>query len=217
MILYRPVGFEELLLIYRAGMRRFPPRLPEQPIFYPVLNVGYAEQIARGWNTTSGSMAGYVTEFEVDDAYARSFEVRQVGAREHQELWVPAESLDEFNSHIFGLIHLVGAYFGPAFVGLVPAAFSLRGKSARDQLDALRGIHGYNLMDFHGEVTANHEAVFAHFPFWEQLTSERADSRPEGKSLLTAIGHVWSGAFPSIHLGLQPPRASSEKSGAVPP
>jgi|GEM_PF-5975562 len=22
----------------------------------------------------------------------------------------------------------------------------------------------YNLMDFHGEISANHEAVFAHFP-----------------------------------------------------
>ncbi len=39
MILYRPVGMDELRLIYGAGMRSFPPRLPEQPIFYPVLKV----------------------------------------------------------------------------------------------------------------------------------------------------------------------------------
>lgn len=211
MILYRPAGIEELLLIYRAGMRRFPPRLPEQPIFYPVLNAEHAEQIARDWNTTSGSMAGYVTEFEIDDLYASSFEVRKVGARKHQELWIPAESLDDFNSHILGSIHLVGAYFGPAFAGVVPSAFSLRGKNARAQLEALRGIHDYNVMDFHGEVTANHEAVFAHFPCWEQLTTGGAAPGPEERPLLAAIRQVWAGAFPSIPLGLQPLRSRSEK------
>ena len=36
----------ELRLVYEAGLKAFPPRLPEQPIFYPVLNFGYAEQIA---------------------------------------------------------------------------------------------------------------------------------------------------------------------------
>jgi hypothetical protein len=194
------------LLIYRSGMRRFPPRLPEQPIFYPVLNAEYAKQIAQGWNTTSGSMAGYVTEFEVDDGYASSFQVRQVGAREHQELWVPAESLEEFNRHMLGPIELMGAYFGPDFVGVLPTAFSLRGKNARAQLDVLQGIHGYNLMDFHGEVTACHEAVFAHFPYWEQLMAGGGDPRFQGKPLLDAIRQVWSGAFPALHLGLQPPR-----------
>jgi hypothetical protein len=35
--LWRPVGPAELALIREAEMRAFPPRLPEQPIFYPVL------------------------------------------------------------------------------------------------------------------------------------------------------------------------------------
>lgn len=47
MILYRPVGLEALRLIYDADMRAFPPRLPDQPIFYPVTNDGYAKQIAK--------------------------------------------------------------------------------------------------------------------------------------------------------------------------
>ena len=38
MILYRPVGLEELELIYDSGMKAFPARMPKQPIFYPVLN-----------------------------------------------------------------------------------------------------------------------------------------------------------------------------------
>lgn len=36
MFLYRPVGLEELKLIAASNFRAFPPRLPEQPIFYPV-------------------------------------------------------------------------------------------------------------------------------------------------------------------------------------
>lgn len=72
MILYHPVGLEELRLIYESGLREFPPRLPEQPIFYPVLNLEYAQQIARDWNTKSRHFAGYVTRFEVEDAYIAS-------------------------------------------------------------------------------------------------------------------------------------------------
>jgi len=67
MQLYRPVGLIELQRIYESRMQAFPPRLPEQPIFYPVLNFTYAAQIARDWNTKSHSFAGYVTEFTVDD------------------------------------------------------------------------------------------------------------------------------------------------------
>ena len=46
MILYRPIGEAERVLIEKSGYTKFPPRLPEQPIFYPVLNEQYAEEIA---------------------------------------------------------------------------------------------------------------------------------------------------------------------------
>ena len=49
-VLFRPVGENELRLIAESGFRSFPPRLPGQPIFYPVLNEEYATQIARDWN-----------------------------------------------------------------------------------------------------------------------------------------------------------------------
>lgn len=45
--LFRPVGPKELELIKASGWRAFPPRLPDQPIFYPVTNHAYASQIAR--------------------------------------------------------------------------------------------------------------------------------------------------------------------------
>jgi hypothetical protein len=116
MILYRPVGLKELELIALAEFKAFPPRLPEQPIFYPVLNFEYAEQIARDWNTKSSPFAGFVTRFEVEQTYAVKFEVHTVGNKTHQEVWVPAEELDEFNRHLVGQIEVVAAYYGEQFI-----------------------------------------------------------------------------------------------------
>jgi hypothetical protein len=104
-ILYRPVGPEELALIKEAGWKKFPPRLPEQPIFYPVMNEEYAIQIARDWNVPA-SGSGYVTKFAVRADYVKKFEIQNVGGEIHNELWVPAEELSEFNDNIVGLIEV---------------------------------------------------------------------------------------------------------------
>jgi hypothetical protein len=45
--LWRPVGPKELELIRQSGMRAFPPRLPDQPIFYPLLTRVCGEDRAR--------------------------------------------------------------------------------------------------------------------------------------------------------------------------
>ncbi len=107
MILYRPVGTAELELIEQSGYASFPPRLPDQPIFYPVLNEEYACEIAEKWNTRSADGKGYVTRFTVDDEYVRRHAVQTVGNRRHQELWIPAEELDTFNDHIIGPIEVI--------------------------------------------------------------------------------------------------------------
>ncbi|MEP1572584.1 ADP-ribosylation/crystallin J1 [Roseibium album] len=104
--LFRPVGPDELKLIEDSGWEAFPPRLPEQPIFYPVTNEEYAAQIARDWNTKHGSRQGYVTRFDVNADYVSKFDRKIVGGRQHEELWVPAEELEEFNSKIVGLIEV---------------------------------------------------------------------------------------------------------------
>lgn len=111
--LFRPVGLNELKLIEDSGWKAFPPRLPEQPIFYPVTNEAYAAQIARDWNTRHGSKQGFVTKFDVEAAYAAKFDRKIVGGRQHEELWVPAEELEEFNSKIVGPI-VVTQKFEPA-------------------------------------------------------------------------------------------------------
>ena len=112
MQLYRPVGEIEYQLVRKNGFKAFPPRLPEQPIFYPVLNQEYASEIASKWNTAdkASGYRGYVLAFTVDDAYVSRYPVQTVGAARHQELWVPAEELEEFNRHIIGLIEVTNIY-----------------------------------------------------------------------------------------------------------
>src|SRR3954464_4655638 len=109
--LYRPVGPKELELIERSEWRDFPPRLPEQPIFYPVLNEDYATQIARDWNVKE-SGAGFVTRFEVDADFASRYPVQTVGGAVHQELWIPAEDLADFNRHLVGTIEVIAEFRG---------------------------------------------------------------------------------------------------------
>ncbi len=107
--LYRPTGSAELALVGGSGWREWPPRLPEQPIFYPVLNEEYARQIARDWNAKRSSV-GYVTRFRVRADYLRRYTVEQVGARVHVEYWIPAEDLPEFNRNIVGTIDVIAEY-----------------------------------------------------------------------------------------------------------
>ena len=111
MILYRPVGTKELELIVQSGNKAFPPRLPDQPIFYPVLNEKYATEIASNWNVKyNDDHKGYVTEFEVEDEFSSKYEPHVVGADYHRELWVPAEELEDFNKHIIGNIKVIKEY-----------------------------------------------------------------------------------------------------------
>jgi hypothetical protein len=119
--LYRPVGPRELDLIRDSGWTRFPPRPPEQPIFYPAENLEYATQIARDWNVKS-SGEGHVVRFAVDAAVLSKYPVQQVGGRTHRERWIPAEDLDAFNDAIVGAIELIASYPCPA-AGDAPERF----------------------------------------------------------------------------------------------
>lgn len=102
--LWRPVGPEELALIEATG--RFPPRLADQPVFYPVCNERYAREIAERWNLPA-SGAGFVTRFRVRAEVAARYPVQVAGRAYHEELWVPAEELDAFNAAIVGAVEVV--------------------------------------------------------------------------------------------------------------
>lgn len=114
MVLYRPVGQQELDLIRASGNTAFPPRLAEQPIFYPVLNEEYAVQIARDWDARyNAPPIGYVTRFSVRAGYLERFEVYTVGAAAmHQEYWIAAGELGTFNANIMGQIEVIAEFRG---------------------------------------------------------------------------------------------------------
>jgi hypothetical protein len=105
-VLWRPTGPEEWELVRQSGWHAWPPRLPEQPIFYPVLDEEYAIKIARDWNAPHHGV-GYVTRFRVESEFLQRYPVQQAGGKTILELWVPAEELDEFNAHIVGPIEVV--------------------------------------------------------------------------------------------------------------
>lgn len=107
--LWRPTGPEELALIEASGWREWPPRLPGQPIFYPVLNEEYATMIARDWNVKN-SGSGYVTRFKVRRSFLDQYEVHQVGGRTIVEYWIPAEDLPALNANIVGAIELISEF-----------------------------------------------------------------------------------------------------------
>lgn len=104
--LWRPTGPQELVLVEASGWHRWPQRLPDQPIFYPVTTREYAERIAREWNVPAFGV-GYVTRFDVARAFMDRFAVQQAGGSGLTEWWVPAEELDDLNDHIVGTIEVV--------------------------------------------------------------------------------------------------------------
>lgn len=115
--LYRPIGEKELVLIIESGYQKFPPRLEWQPIFYPVLDQAYASEIAEKWNTRDefGNYLGFVTQFDVLKEIADQYPAQNVGARNHNELWVPSEELETFNQAIVGKIEVIKVFIGNDF------------------------------------------------------------------------------------------------------
>ena len=115
--LYRPVGEKEMILIIESNYKKFPPRLEWQPIFYPVLDEDYASEIAEKWNTRdeAGNYLGFVTEFEVLEDEVNKYPAQNVGARNHNELWIPSEELEAFNLAIVGIIEVKKVFIGNEF------------------------------------------------------------------------------------------------------
>lgn len=203
MILYRPVGLHELQLIYESGLTAFPPRLPEQPILYPVLNIEYARQIAFDWNAKIEPYAGYVTEFEVEDKYVSQFERKIVGGRQHEELWIPAEKLDEFNQHIIGKIKVVDAEFGEKFIGFIGESTSLKGKDAVTQFVLIANTFDYSPMDVYAEIIVNKTAIFLNYLFWQKHDfTENGIDENKCQQTFEFVQKVWSRSFPEIQLGI---------------
>ena len=190
--LYRPVGLHELALIWDSGMREFPPRLPHQPIFYPVANIEYATQIAKDWNTKESSFAGYVTKFAVADSYLAGFESHTVGSAKHVEYWIPAEEIHGFNASVEGRISVEAGFFGSGFKGFVPDSFGLKGKDAVEQFVAMAKTWDYSRMDFVCEVSANRKAFYLNVLFWADFDfSAQGIDVQQRDSMVAHIREAW--------------------------
>jgi len=113
-VLFRPVGQQELDLIHLSDNRQFPPRLPEQPIFYPVLHEAYAVQIARDWNAKyNNPRSGFVMRFRVRKSFLDRYEPKTVGSAAHQEYRIPPKDLDESKQNIVGRIEVIAEFTNP--------------------------------------------------------------------------------------------------------
>lgn len=189
--------------MFEGGMAAFPPRKPEQPVFYPVLNLEYADEIAKQWNAERQTASGYVAKFTIDNGYVAQFEPHKVGSSRHVELWIPAEELARFNEHISPPILIVSAHFGENFKGHVPTRFGLQHKDATAQFVALAHTVNYSGMDFSCEISANHVAVFLNYGFWVQSQfSKQGITKTDQERVLAAIRTIWSDTFPKTPLPL---------------
>jgi hypothetical protein len=110
--MYRPTGPQELELVKDSRYTAWPPRLPGQPIFYPVTNEQYAKEIATQWNIKDSGI-GYVTKFEVKKDFVDNYKVERVGGSHHTEWWIPAAELEQLNKNIIGKIEVIGEYKKP--------------------------------------------------------------------------------------------------------
>lgn len=53
---------------------------------------------------------GFVTRFAVRKSFLDRYRRHVVGAREHEEYWIPAEDLPAFNDNILGNIEVIARF-----------------------------------------------------------------------------------------------------------
>lgn len=175
MKLFRPVGLKELHKIIQLDFKGFPPRLPQQPIFYPVIFEEYANEIASKWNTKDSvsDYVGYVLEFDVDDIFISKYKVETVGNTRHKELWIPAEDLDQFNANIIGNIKINRAYYGTDYTGIKHMNF--KGQSLDEQFNMIIATYDYNKMDFDLSVLAYKDMIISNYNYWKECRQSNKD------------------------------------------
>ncbi len=70
-------------------------------------------QIVRDWNAKCNEdKIGYVTKFKIRKDFLDKYEVRIVGGKNHEEYWIPAEDLEEFNKNLIGKIEMIAEFRG---------------------------------------------------------------------------------------------------------
>jgi hypothetical protein len=71
-------------------------------------------KIARDWNAKYNEpKCGYVTRFRVRKSFLDRYQPKTVGSAIHQEYWIPAGELEEFNQNILGPIEVIAEFKNP--------------------------------------------------------------------------------------------------------
>ncbi|MBZ0308385.1 MAG: hypothetical protein K8I82_20130 [Anaerolineae bacterium] len=193
--LYRPVGLKEAELILVKGV--FPPRPPEEALFYPYLYEAYAEQVARERyiREENKGYAGFVTEFKVRRSYIDKFKERIVGDDIHAEFWIPVIELDELNQNIEGRIEITAAFYGEKYTGQWH-----RYLSAEELFIVLyRTCQHYNQVCW-GEIRQNRHAVLLNYEYWKRHDFGDAMSEEQKLSFLRKIAVIWEKKIPERRL-----------------
>jgi hypothetical protein len=124
--------------------------------------------------------------------YVQRFEPKVVGAAQHQELWVPAEKLPEFNANLVSRIRVSRVFYGAAYQGPAPLPLMVRARHPAEQLKVLTAVLASSRFDFSCEVSANWKLILANFAFWAATPAERLGvTSQELSRTLGAIGQVW--------------------------
>jgi hypothetical protein len=142
----------------------------------------------------------------VDDNYLSGFERHVVGSAAHEEYWIPAHQLPNFNRQIQGKIEVEAAFFGKSFIGFVPDKCNFEGKNAEEQFVVLAQSWGYSRMDFGLEISVNRKAVFLNCLYWIDHDFSAFNVTPALKhDVLDGVAKVWEFSRiepelpPSIH------------------
>lgn len=201
--LFRPVGLFEMKLIVDLEMRGFPPRLLGQPIFYPVQNKKYADQIANQWNTKDkhSGFVGFITEWDISEAYISRYDRQVVGAAIHEEIWIPAEELDDFNQEIKGPIRLIDAFYGEKYTGTISSISEFIGNNAIEHFLFFKLMLDLSESDLSVHVIRNWQVVLFNFRHWSKTGhNDLGVSVKEKLRLLSTIVKVWRGFKADIPL-----------------
>ena len=119
MILFRPIGANELGLIAKSGFRRFRRGWPRTPPSLPwrrSTTLVAWRSLSKTQDKRSG-FAGFVIRFEVANNYVERLAARASHGPADGGFQVPPGELENLNSHLVGRIEVVRRYFGERYAG----------------------------------------------------------------------------------------------------
>lgn len=128
-----------------------------------------------------------MTEFDINEEYVSKYEPHIVGSAQHEELWVPAEKLSEFNLQIVAPIRISHAFYGEQYIG---KNNKMEDASYIEQFILFRNLKNYNLMDFSYSIQESWKAVAFNYIAWSNYDYTQDIEEIEKKSLLQEIKEI---------------------------